>query len=545
MTEATNYFRAVALDYDGTISHGPRPEPQMLNAIARVRGSSRKVLLVTGRIMSELRADFPDVDTHFDSVVAENGAVIWHDGREHLTAAPVSDKLRAQLNARRVPVRSGSVILATDAHYDAIVRDACVSLGLDEQLVRNRAALMVLPAGVSKAFGLLEALAQLGISAHNTVGVGDAENDLALLHACEVGVAVSNAVDSLKEHADFVLTGPGPTALAQFLEHDLLAGLPQVLPRRRRIDLGSASDGSRVTIPASRIQVFIDGPTGSGKSYVAGLLAEELMHAGYTVCMLDLEGDHGELGRLRGALTLGGHEPLPTAEEVSRIVCHRFSSLVLDLSLREPALKSAYARDVLERLAEVRREFGLPHWIIIEEAHMVPSELLDRARACGSVCLVTYHPDWLPQAAIHASDVLITLEAGGTALLRTSGSTPIRFRPRAREIRHVRHQRKYASGQVPYERGFTFRDSSGAIGPHAGSMSEFAIQVQEAAPKVLVHHATRHDFSRWIRDVFQDKHLATAVRRAEDELRPDAVDLFRNALLAMVGLRYDLDWDAT
>ena len=49
---------------------------------------------------------------------------------------------------------------------------------------------MVLPQGVSKATGLHAALRLLRRSEHNAVGVGDAENDHALLGACELGVAV-------------------------------------------------------------------------------------------------------------------------------------------------------------------------------------------------------------------------------------------------------------------------------------------------------------------------------------------------------------------
>ena len=61
---------------------------------------------------------------------------------------------------------------------------------------------MILPAGVTKGSGLLEALGELGLSQHNTIGVGDAENDHSLLEVCEIGVAVANAVDAIRAHAD-------------------------------------------------------------------------------------------------------------------------------------------------------------------------------------------------------------------------------------------------------------------------------------------------------------------------------------------------------
>ena len=59
--------------------------------------------------------------------------------------------------------------------------DTIRDLGLELQVIFNKGAVMVLPAGVNKASGLAAALADLGLSPHNVVGVGDAENDHAFL----------------------------------------------------------------------------------------------------------------------------------------------------------------------------------------------------------------------------------------------------------------------------------------------------------------------------------------------------------------------------
>lgn len=69
------YFRAVAIDFDGTLADG-RVAPDTLAALAEVRARQIRVILVTGRIMDELRAVFPDAGDHVDAVVAENGAVL-------------------------------------------------------------------------------------------------------------------------------------------------------------------------------------------------------------------------------------------------------------------------------------------------------------------------------------------------------------------------------------------------------------------------------------------------------------------------------------
>ena len=100
------YFRAVAIDYDGTLTDTTRPSEPVLAAVREIRQTGRKVILATGRILGELRADFPEVDAHFDMIVAENGAVLSRGvGDERLRALPVSPELHQELARRGVPVR--------------------------------------------------------------------------------------------------------------------------------------------------------------------------------------------------------------------------------------------------------------------------------------------------------------------------------------------------------------------------------------------------------------------------------------------------------
>ena len=94
-------FRAVATDYDGTLAHEGRVEPSLVRLLQSVRASGRKLILVTGRHMPELRSVFP-YSSVFDLVVGENGALL-HDpatGKEELLSEPVSRKLVAELQRR-------------------------------------------------------------------------------------------------------------------------------------------------------------------------------------------------------------------------------------------------------------------------------------------------------------------------------------------------------------------------------------------------------------------------------------------------------------
>ena len=206
--------QAIAIDLDGTLTADDRLSAAALSAIDAVRREGLAVGHVTGRIVRELMATVPGLVERFDAVVAENGAVLaLGDDIRDLTE-PVEDALGDALARDAIGFRRGRVLLAGAARDAQTVLDAVGALGLDCQLVRNRGELMVLPAGVSKASGLLAALAELGISIHNTVAIGDAENDLSLLHAAEIGVAVANAVPSLRAHADLVHDEPNGTGVA-------------------------------------------------------------------------------------------------------------------------------------------------------------------------------------------------------------------------------------------------------------------------------------------------------------------------------------------
>ena len=167
---------------------------------------------------------------------------------------------------------------------------------------------MILPAGVTKGAGLTEALADMGLSRHNAIGVGDAENDYSLLDACEIGVAVANAVDAIRAHADVVLSSPDGQGVAELLRGPLLAGRGYVHPRRWQLVLGTDDLGQRVLLPASQLNLAICGGTGDGKSYLAGLILEQLVQLGYSLIVFDPEGDHRGLGKLHGVFVTGGQE---------------------------------------------------------------------------------------------------------------------------------------------------------------------------------------------------------------------------------------------
>ena len=213
-------YRALAVDYDGTLATDGIVASETVAALERWRGSGRKVVLNTGRQLDDLRHVFPRLDV-VDRVVAENGALVVDPANNHIETCgtPPPDRFMTTLRARGVsPLAVGRVIVATEQPHERIVRDTIRELGLPLQVILNKNALMVLPAGIDKASGLATALAQLRVSSHETVAVGDAENDAAFLRMCGYSVAVANAWSALKETADWVTPSPSGQGVVELID---------------------------------------------------------------------------------------------------------------------------------------------------------------------------------------------------------------------------------------------------------------------------------------------------------------------------------------
>ena len=237
-------YTTLATDYDGTIATTGRVDADTLAALRRAKAAGIRLILVSGRELESLARTFDRFEL-FDLMVLENGALLYEPETARARAlckAPPESFVLA-LKARGVtPVSVGRVIVATFEPHETAVLETIRSLGLELQVIFNKGAVMVLPPGVNKATGLKEALAELGIAAEQTVAVGDAENDHALLELCGIGAAVANALPSLKDHADVVLRRDHGAGVAELIEAMLNGTLRATRPRPADTDSSRLSD---------------------------------------------------------------------------------------------------------------------------------------------------------------------------------------------------------------------------------------------------------------------------------------------------------------
>lgn len=543
-------YHALACDYDGTIArHGALDEPTVA-ALKRVRASGRKLLLVTGRELDDLQAICPHLDL-FHRVVAENGALLYvPESKEvkRLALAPAAEFV-ARLQARRVtPLAVGHTIVATTEPHEATVLDVIREMGLELQVIFNKGAVMVLPAGVNKASGLAVALHQLDLSPHNVVGVGDAENDHAFLAVCECAAAVANALPTLRERVDFVApseAGVGVAELIDLLVEDDLADLATQLTRHHLL-LGTDEDGTEVALPPYGNSILVAGPSASGKSTSTTALLERMAEKKYQFCVIDPEGDYGEF---TPAVHLGTNDRAPVVEEILDVLKRPDQNVVVNLLGLPLNDRPAFFQTLLPRLQELRARTGRPHWHILDEAHHLlpvnwePAQLT-LAQVLDPVLMITVHPDEVSPAMLQTVDTVLSvgqgaedtigrfckalgvkpprvpeveLEKGEVFAWRRGEAEPTRVRVKPGKTERRRHSRKYAEGELPVDRSFYFRGPEDKLNLRAQNLILF-LQIGEGVDdETWLHHLRQGDYSEWLRDKVKDVELAEECGRIEGD----------------------------
>ncbi|HET6264187.1 MAG TPA: HAD family hydrolase [Usitatibacter sp.] len=360
-------YTAIALDYDGTIAHDGAVPDHVLDGLARLKKTGRKLVLVTGRELDELLGIFPGI-LLFDRVVAENGALLYRPEtgeRKDLGEAP-PDVFIDRLKACGMPLSVGNTIVATVRPHETAVLEAIADLGLEYQVIFNKGAVMVLPPGCNKASGLRFALAELGLSPRNVVASGDGENDHALFELSEYSAAVANAVPKLKEAADHVTThhhGDGVLEIvAGLIEHDL-ARMPPRKPRRT-LCLGKDEKGHDVVLPRRRASLIATGEPADTREFCMAVL-ERLCKKGYQVCVLDTRGDYAGF---KPAVVFGTHDNPPEVEEVLSALVKPDVQTVVCLAAVPQEDRHEFVERLLLPLRKLREATGRPHWIVVDEA---------------------------------------------------------------------------------------------------------------------------------------------------------------------------------
>ncbi len=145
-----NYL-VLATDYDGTLAEDGHVDEATLQLLHNLRASGRKIVLVTGRELPELKSAFPALDV-FDVVVAENGGLLFWplEKREQVLAEPPPAEFVAEMSRLGVaPFSVGRVVFAAWRPYEGVILETIRRLGISYQIIFNKRAIMVLPRNVN------------------------------------------------------------------------------------------------------------------------------------------------------------------------------------------------------------------------------------------------------------------------------------------------------------------------------------------------------------------------------------------------------------
>ncbi len=405
------YF-ALATDYDGTLATRGQVDSATRRALERFVASGRRLVLVTGRQLAELEEVFPQLSL-FEWIVAENGAVLFSPATRDVRALepPPSPEFVAALRARGVqPLSVGHVIVATHEPHHSTVLEVIRSMGLELHVEFNKGSVMVLPAGVTKGTGLAAALVEMGLSEHDVVGVGDAENDHALLGLCERAVSVANALPSLKERSDWVTPASHGAGVAQLIDRILADDLRDVPSARRRLVLGQTPEGESLSIEARGESLLVTGPSRKERSAIAAALVDRLLDARYQLCVLD---PSGQLEARPGAVVVGSADHAPTVEELARALLDPRRSVVATLVALPIEARAAWVEAFLSGgMPELRARTGRPHWVVVDDAHEAwprdrePGPLAP-SKSRDALLLLTGAPERVSRAVLGEIDVVL------------------------------------------------------------------------------------------------------------------------------------------
>ncbi|MEA5026134.1 MAG: Cof-type HAD-IIB family hydrolase [Erysipelotrichaceae bacterium] len=255
-----NKINAVFFDIDGTIYDGEHGEIPLsaIHGLQALQDKKIKIFLATGRSLPAVQASRLDDVIRWDGYVCSNGAclhaqdfqVLWssafqHNQLEHLFRLTEHYQVGLVLqSADEVFAPFGISEVMTEAyrffHNPVPVESpytkqtvtmalAFQQKGFDFHCLEAVRGLTAIPGkanyadliqtGITKSTGIQQIRELLKLTDGAWMAFGDADNDLEMLQAANIGVAMGNATCLIKEKADYITTGIQENGIYNALRH--------------------------------------------------------------------------------------------------------------------------------------------------------------------------------------------------------------------------------------------------------------------------------------------------------------------------------------
>lgn len=247
---STKPYKLIALDMDGTVlNEESQISPENRKWIHRAIEHGVPVMFATGRGLQSVQPYVQELGL-VSPMVAVNGSEVW-EAPGILKTRHLMDKewIREMVE---LAVKHGSWywgyavegLFNKDRWLDDLGSVEWLKFGFyleDTEVLRKIHALLeetgryeltnshpfnieVNPFGVSKESGMREVCEMLGITMDEVIAMGDSRNDLKMIRAAGLGVAMGNAQEDVKKAADYITALNTEDGVARVIEKFVFGG---------------------------------------------------------------------------------------------------------------------------------------------------------------------------------------------------------------------------------------------------------------------------------------------------------------------------------
>jgi hypothetical protein len=221
-------LKALVIDIDGTLTDEQRQLD--LRAAAAIRELTVPVILASGNVLGFVKCAAKLIGTS-DIMIAENGGVVsmGFDGPVYVGGNKARCQEVLEILGRHFDLeeldsaeRRSEVALRRNFDIDA-ARQVLVDGNIrDIELVDTGFAVHIKTVDVNKGTALVSVAKLMGLDTGDFVAIGDSANDIEMIRAAGLGVAVGNAHPALKDAADLVTKGQYGAGVVEALKDSRL-----------------------------------------------------------------------------------------------------------------------------------------------------------------------------------------------------------------------------------------------------------------------------------------------------------------------------------
>lgn len=203
-------------DYDRTLTNKELDLcSEVINIIRKLKKEENlRFIVASGRTLDFLQNKLSDCA---DGFVAENGAIIYYNGKKEVFGKNESEAIKAALKSMDL-VYFGEIIGYALIDAEKAIKNNLESHNIKFSIEKNKNSIMIMPPFINKGYGISKIIDAMDLKGTTKIAMGDDENDITMLRAVDIPVALANSDDRLKAIAKFITKREYCDGVLEFLE---------------------------------------------------------------------------------------------------------------------------------------------------------------------------------------------------------------------------------------------------------------------------------------------------------------------------------------